>query len=391
MQKIYNIVVLTICLLVTFAKASQAALTIAEKGKSTFTIVVPEQAPSSVTDAAQELQRCIEIATQTTLPIKRNSENISGPMISLGATRQAAAAQIAVDDIPDEGFRIVTQNNNLYILGLDTVARIGPAADSWGWRSENYEYEVQPSLPGQQLTKNGGFSNGTANGVYTFLEDFLDVRWLLPGEMGRDVPRKSAFTIDEINRTEAPQFVYRVMGYLFPTRQKSAAVLQWGLRQKLGFSFRLNHEHYWSNTVPLAQFDKHPEWFAMINGKRHRPTGIYDYKLETTNQELVNYYAQRAIAALKADPVQNTYSLSPSDGRGWSQSSESKALYGPPPAESTFPSVTPLILKFYRDVANIVAKEYPQGKLAGYIYQDFALPPTKGDATIPANVTPVIT
>jgi len=97
MQKIYNIVVLAICLLVTFAKASQAALTIAEKGKSTFTIVVPEQAPSSVTDAAQELQRCIEIATQTTLPIKRDSENITGPIISLSATRQAAAAQIAVD------------------------------------------------------------------------------------------------------------------------------------------------------------------------------------------------------------------------------------------------------------------------------------------------------
>src|SRR5690606_33683842 len=87
----------------------------------------------------------------------------------------------------------------------------------------------------------------------------------------------------------------------------------------------------------------------------------------------------------------NTYSLSPTDSRGWSQSPQSMALYDPPPSGSTFPSVTPLILKFYTDVSAKVAQLNPQAKLAGYIYQDFAFPPQQGSMTIPQNIYPVKT
>src|SRR5690606_11972525 len=85
-----------------------------------------------------------------------------------------------------------------------------------------------------------------------------------------------------------------------------------------------------------------------------------------------------------------TFSLSPSDSRGWSQSPESLALYDPAPKGTNFPSVTPLILKFYRDVAEIVKQEYPQGRLAGYIYADYLFPPTKGGMTLPDNFYPVV-
>jgi hypothetical protein len=112
--------------------------------------------------------------------------------------------------------------------------------------------------------------------------------------------------------------------------------------------------------------------------------------LESTNPELVKYFAERAVAALKANPQMNTYSLSPSDGRGWSESPESKAFYDPSPPDSKYPSITPLILKWYRDVSDIVAQEYPQGKLAGYIYTDFSRPPQKGGMTLPENFIPVI-
>lgn len=175
------------------------------------------------------------------------------------------------------------------------------------------------------------------------------------------------------------------------------SVAAWQNHQKLGYSFNLNHEHNWQETVPASLYKEHPDWFAMINGKRVQPTDSYSHKLETTNPDLVKYYAEKAIAALKADPHLNTYSLSPTDGRGWSESPESKALYDPSPstlfdpeASPGNPSMTPLILKFYRDVSNIVAKEYPQGKLAGYLYSDYLYPPKKGDMTLPKNFIPVI-
>jgi hypothetical protein len=359
---------------------ADAALTLAADGHSAYTIVVPEKAPASVQAAARELQRDIAQATGAKLPIEKESQAASGPLISLGATRQAKAAGLSIQNIPAEGYRIVTKADDLYILGLDTAALVTTTSNGRPYNN----YQPQPDISGPQFTPNGGFSNGTANGVYSFLEDYLNVRWLMPGDLGRDVPPKATFTIEQIDRTDSPQFIYRVLPYT----QTTTAVQQWWDHQKLGFSFRLNDGHSWTQTVPADLYKTHPDWFAMIDGKRVPPVGRY--KLETTNPRLVEYFADKAIAALKADPHENTYSLSPSDSRGWSQSPQSKALYDPAPPGSEYPSITPLILKWYHDVSAVVARKYPEGKLAGFIYSDYLFPPTKGAMTLPDNFTPVI-
>jgi hypothetical protein len=335
-----------------------APITIAAQGKSTFTIVLPANAPSSVQAAAKELQQDIATSTGATLPISKE-DAATGHIISLGATSQAKAAGVDLKGVGEEGFRIVTKNDNIYILGPDT-------ADD-------------------KTTKNGGASNGTANGVYTFLEDYLGVRWLMPGKLGLDIPAKSTFTVDNIDQTETPFFINRREPYI---QNNLPAVQQWQNQQKLGYSFRIEHSHNWTQTVTPDLYKDHSDWFPMIDGKRVPPSGRY--KLETTNPGLVNFFAQKAVETLKANPQVNTFSLSPSDSRGWSESPESKALYDPIPPGSDFPSVTPLILKFYRDVADIVAKEDPNAKLAGYIYADYLYPPQKGGMTLPDNFYPVI-
>ena len=369
-----------------FSARSQAATSIVAESKSSFSIVQPEKAPASLQAAALELQRDIQKATGVKLPLQKDSEKISGPFLSLGATKQAAAASVNAQGVADEGFRILTKNGSLFIIGPDTAATIGSERDTL----PNETYKLEPDVPGPQLTKNGGFSYGTANGVYTFLEDYLGVRWLMPGDLGLDVPTTTSFTVPDVDRTEVPLFIYRDLIFLQNTR----AVAQWRDHQKLGFSFRLNSNHNWIETVKQEQYKEHPDWFAMINGKRPAPPmtrpGSIHYKLETTNPELIQFFADKAIEALKADPYANTFSLTPSDARGYSESPESKAFYDPPPAESDFPSVTPLILKWYQDVSSLVAKEYPQGKLAGYFYQDFKYPPVKGEFKLPENFTPTL-
>src|SRR5690606_25752084 len=262
-------------------------------GKSTFTVVVPAQAPDSVKNAARELQRDIKESTGATLPFQKETDPVSGNIISLGSTQQAAAAHVTTEGIADEGFRIITRGENIFILGPDTVAKIGSSSVETSWRSDNMEYQLQPDVPGNQLTQNGGFSNGTANGVYTFLEDYLGVRWLFPGDLGRDVPAHSTLIIPDIDRTDAPGFIWRD----FPHLQNTRAVAQWRDQQKLGFSFRLNFNHNWVETVRPAMYKEHPEWFAMINGKRPEPPTSgpkrNHYKLETTNPELVEYFAEQ--------------------------------------------------------------------------------------------------
>ena len=385
MKKILYLVFLITCTGV-LAISAQADITIASQGKSTFTIVLPQKSPVSVQEAATELQRDIAQSTGAKLSIQKDNEKIIGAFISLGATQQAQAANVTTEGIANEGFRILTQAGNIYILGPDTAALISSSRDSLPYDT----YKLQPDIPGPQLTKDGGFSNGTANGVYTFLEDYLDVRWLFPGDLGRDIPTKSTFTIPDIDHTEAPQFIWRDFPYLQNTRAAAA----WRDQQKLGFSYRLNFNHNWIETVTPDLYKDHPDWFAMIDGKRLAPptSGPHTkhYKLETTNPELVKFFAEKAIEFLKADPYANTFSLSPSDGGGYSESPESKALYDSPAPGTDLPSVTPLILKWYHDVATIVEKEYPQGKLSGYLYQRYKYPPVKGEMTLPDNFTPVI-
>ena len=355
-----------LCLLLIFAlavfqhlpaTAAPAPLSIVAQNRSSYKIVIPQNAPTSLRNAAKELQETVQEATGASLALQQDDAAVTAPYISLGATKQAQTANLLQRTIAEEGFSILTRDGNLYIWGPDTA--------------------------NGQTTVNGGISNGTANGIYSFLEDYLDARWLLPGDLGRDVPRRDTLSLPAIDRTQAPGFINRREPYIQNGRP---AVQRWQAQQKLGFSFRIDHAHNWEIVEPELH-KEHPDWFPLIDGKRTVPTGRY--KLETTNPGLVRFFADRAIEDLKANP-KKTFSLSPSDSRGWSQSPESLALWDPTPPGGDHPSVTPLILKFYRDVAQIVKDEYPQGRLAGYIYADYLFPPTKGGMTLPDNFYPVV-
>jgi len=376
----------TFCYLSVIAIPAHAQLTIAANGKSTFTVLVPADAPKSVQNAAEELQKDIKISTGAQLAIAKDNAETKAPFISLGNTQQAKTAGFDSDKMADESFRIVTKDANLYILGPDTP--------DGGW------------------TKRGGVSNGTANGVYTFLEDYLNVRWLMPGDIGRDVPTKSTFTVGKIDETQAPQFNWRQETQIWAYAENSqwTNITQWTNLMKLGGSVSIEMNHNWWQTIngdPFnasqntpavkALYQAHPEWFAMdASGNRPFPKDSTS-KMETTNPDFVHWYAEKAIEALKSSKRPTTYSLAPTDGSGWSESPESKALYDPVPSplydaagSLGKPGMSSLVRKWYHDVAEIVAKEYPQGRLAGYLYGDYVYPPVKFTEKIPDNFIPVV-
>jgi len=375
-----------------------ADTTIASNGKSTFTIVIPAKAPTSVQDAAQELQKDVQLATGAQLSMQKDTAKTNAPIISLGSTSQAKAARISNEKIAEEAYRIVTKNGNLYIIGIDTP--------DGGW------------------TKNNGVSNGTANGVYSFLEDYLDVRWLMPGEIGLDVPAKSTFTIADIDKTFTPKFAAQrnmelLTYYANPTQTKH--IEAWVRHQRAGLktgSTNWDFNHNWWRTVnrwgdvpgssgmsrssmdsPAVKklYSEHPEWFAMNkNGKRPLPKNHYA-KLETTNPELVKWFADQAIKEFETNERPVAYSLSPSDGSGWSLSPESVALYDTNPDAAPDPedplssaSMSSLVLKWYDDIAKIVAERAPGRMVTGFIYSTYIYPPQKVKAKLPGNFAPQI-
>jgi hypothetical protein len=348
---------MSICALLVLAPAGRAwcePMALVRDGGTEYRIYHAPDAPPSVGKAARDLAHYVQQATGATLTIANGLDAPAGPVISLGANALSARAGVTSDDLPAEAFRIVARDGNLYILGPDT--------------------------PRGQVTAQGGTSNGTANGVYSFLEQQLDVRWLLPGEGGDDVPTRRDWSVPaDLNLSQAPAFLNRRVPYM---QNQLPEVRAWSERMKLGFSLRLNHGHNWAQTVPPELFEQHPDWFAMHNDQRVPPVGRY--KLETTNAQLVDYYARQAAERLRQRPQDYTYSLSPTDSGGWSTSAESQRLVEADPDGQ--PSLTPLVLDFYLNVARRMQEIHPSGALAGYIYASYLYPPRQGVPRLPDNL-----
>jgi hypothetical protein len=317
-----------------------APLEIVSEGRTGHVIYHAPDAPSSVTAAAADLQQYIAGSTGARPEIVTDPRE---PMICLGATDAAAKAGLPTEGLPLEGYRIATRGANVYILGSDT-------ADG-------------------ALTPGGGTSAGTRNGVYAFLERFVGVRWLMPGEHGDYVPRSPNLTVPDTDLTDAPFFLNRRVPY---TQESRPEVKQWWARQKLGWSLYLLHSHNWT-AIPASEFDAHPDWFAQRGGVRVPPTGRY--KLCITNPGLIRAFADVAVRHFDEHPTASCYSLSPADSAGWCECANCRALYETDPNGDL--SITPAVLTFYNAVAKLVAAKHPGKLLAGYVYAAYVFPPQK--------------
>ena len=343
----------------TWAQAQAAPLAIVAQNQSRYSVVVAPDAPATVKTAAEELREYIEKATGAKLPVATGTATPQAPFISVGDTAAARAAGISTKGMPWESYRLVTRGPNVFILGPDT-------ADG-------------------EKTKEGGTSAGTANGVYTFLEDYAGVRWLMPGEMGEDVPSSANLSVPaNLDRTEAPVFQSRRVTHL----QGTESAREWERRQKLGYSLLSVHNHNWIGVITPDLYQTHPEWFPEIDGKRIPPVHTR-YKIETTNPELVKYFAEQIKKAFRADPDLYMFSMSPEDGSSdllasWSMSQETEALLEKDPNGRV--SHTKLVLKFYNEIARIVAQEFPDRKVAGYVYSTYLYPPAAGVPELEPNL-----
>lgn len=332
-------------------------LSIIKSGVSSYSIYYSPTAPASVQLAANELRDYFVKTSGVSLPIKRSLKVPPEPFIALGVNVASKDAGFSAAEIPLEGYRIVTRGKNLYILGIDT--------------------------PDGKKTKYGGTSDGTLNGVYTFLEEFVGVRWMMPGEVGEYVPHRDFLDIPQLDRVDKPGFPIRRLEYV---QNNNALVKQWLRRQKQGYSIAYAHGHNWVETMPSDLFKEHPEWFAMIGGVRSAPVGRY--KFETTNRELVQAFSDRVVEALRKNPQFYSYSISPSDSDNWSTSPESLAIYDKDPRGSL--SVTRLVLDFYNNVARSVGQKMPDRVVCGYIYSNYQYPPSAGIPKLEPNLCLVV-
>ena len=338
--------------------SAQESLFLTRDGVTAYSIYTgPDPAPC-VAMAATELQRVVRLASGAAIPL---ADTPKPPMICLGENDAAAAAGVTPEALADDAFRILTRDGNVYILGKDS--RRGQVG--WG----------------------GSESRGTLYGAFAFLERAVGVRWLMPGDDGEDIPRQATIRFAPLTVVETPSFESRSLW------ARDEPERRWQARLGCGGA-RVQHGHTWDAFPARSVLRANPEYLALRGGRRMAvpadDTTPFQPKFCTTNPGLVQAFADALIAWLDQNPTQRFVSMSPSDGGGWCECQECSAYRVEAPSDSWGDfggwghSVTPLILRFYNDVARIVGARHPDRYVCGYVYYDFTHP--IGEVRVEPNV-----
>jgi len=263
---------------------------------------------------------------------------------------------------------------------------------------------------GDRLCIAGCSPRATLFAVYAFLEE-LGCRWLAPAfahyrghhEM---IPHTATLTFGELDIVEKPDFEYRG-GYveLFysnsPVRDIAAigdwmAKVRknyWCFNHNLLFDFRetgawlveryregLKEEvfsvvrkrgltlsaggHGFSTFLPPKEyFDEHPEWFALIDGKRQNET--LNAQFCVSNESALNVYVDNVLEFMDANPEIKVFVAMPNDGWGWCECDSCRDIGAPGDQ----------YLKVVQAISERMERELPDRLVKMIAYLDTTAPP----------------
>lgn len=322
-------------------------LYIVEEGKTDFYILTPDSHGECIDTAAEELQTYIEkisgavltVATESRLPENAN-------VISLGETELSEKTGTDYSLISEDGLLLYSDGENLIIRGED--------------------------------------DRGTLFGVYTFLEEYLGVRWFTP-TLER-VPENENVVIDKsLNRIIEPSFSVRrndTMG----TNEAYRA------RTRMNVSFHKNAVKYggtltyslWDASlitlVPKSLFSEHPEFFAMDeNGNRHTD------HVCMTNPDVLELVVKNCREIMtNATNGAKFIHIGQDDNINYCHCPDCETLY------EKYGAVSAPTLIFTNKLADILGPEFPDYTFTFYAYNETDRPPTDTSLRCRPNVAPVL-
>jgi len=311
-------------------------LVLADRGRSSYRIVVAPDASPSTQHGAEELAKFLEEMTGAKLPIISDTGPIGPREIILGENAHLRSLGLKIDfaDLGHEGYVIRTVGRHLVIAG--------------------------------------GRLRGDMYGVYGLLEDHLGCRWFAPG-VSR-IPKRTRLTVGPIDQVQIPRLEYREPftydcfdgDWCARNRVNSSAAR---LEEKHGGKVRFGSGffvHTFNRLVPPEKyFDEHPEYFSLVKGKRLKERT----QLCCTNEDVIRLATEGILAAMRAQPEAFVFSVSQNDWHNYCQCEKCRAL-----AEREDSQIAP-VLRLVNRVAEAVEKEFPDKAVETLAYQWTRRPP----------------
>ncbi|MBT4868284.1 MAG: DUF4838 domain-containing protein [Planctomycetaceae bacterium] len=408
------------CLIAVFCIAEtafgQATLV---SGGEVRAVVVTAAKPSQVAVyAVEEFVRHVEKATGQRLPVAIETDvpKAFASRIFVGATQAARQHGIDPNRLDIEEFTLRTIGKDFYIVGKE----LHP--------DQKFSTSRPHGEPRNPLSSECVHS-GTLFGVYDVLERYLGVHWLWPGDLGTYVPRIASITIPKTDETIKPRLLYRDLGgwdlrhihlagvmygktrkpisggftriplatrrnLIFPTeeaghaygkamevflrRHRRATPIEKPMRVPRNAHQVAGIADWWA-----AHGAEHPEWFALVNGKRGDVgrTGAYT-NLCVSNDELRDFIVNEAWDG------GDLLVLGDGDGHNC-ECAKCMAWDGPQPKLSDVPKMVrekykrhangERYARYWNDVFQKAVKKNPKVRVTGYVY----------GPTLPAPITDI--
>jgi len=309
------------------------------------------------------------------------------------ADKPSAVGQAAAQELADYVGRVRGAEIPLVPLGkwdasadgLSFFIGDGPAQrvlgrDPTPWKQEEW---LLPSVPqGLVLAGDEGegdpWSLATRAGpmlaVYTLLADHLGVRGFWPGAFGEHVPSNRDAAIPQLDRRETPRFEIRSIQLGYPSYHTPAVKEEgrkWARRNRLGWTKSAVFGHSWDGAFRFKMGEalrEHPEWFALVNGKRQPP------QMCTTNPDVIQRMVEKVLAGKST--IGN---ISPSDGGGFCECQRCRALDVPGllAYDNKHPQLSDRIFTYANEVARRVAQQDPQRGVGMFAYTYYNRPPVR--------------
>jgi hypothetical protein len=315
------------------ASRQSLAVTIAENGVARTVIVVDPAASRQENYAARQLASVLQQITGGTFEVRTNTE-VSENAIIIGFGTAAAKAFPEISNTP------------------------------FG------EEELVVRIKGNRLLLAGGRPRGTSYAVSRFLQVSCGVRWWTP--WASRIPHKHTLRIAEMNVREQPAFEYR------DPHWHCAFDANWSwhnfcnglgshltLEQGGSVVYKYFVHSFYELVPPKQYFDKHPEWFSLVNGKRTSDNA----QLCLSNPELRDFVVQRVREALRESPEARIISVSQNDCFNPCECANCKAL------DDAEGSHAGSMLAFVNYIAEKIEPEFPKVAVDTLAYQYTRKPP----------------
>ena len=306
-----------------------------------YTIIIPEKASKQEKYSAALLSEYLEKLYGTKLPVSTERGKLSGPFISIGETVPAKSNGF-VHSLKPQSYSLKARNGNLFIRG--------------------------------------GFP-GPLNGVLSFLQEDLGCRWYAisyknipkckePGEVR--IPDLRGKVLSVVPRDYTPPFLIREIMYRYdhngqpgeeqffrqaPISYHSDLPVESGGR----LNSRLFIHTYTALVSPKKYYDKHPEYFALQNGKRVRQNSEYG-AVCYTNPDVPEVMMERIREEIRKNPDACYFSVSVNDGASTKCECENCA-----PLFKKYDSADIQIM-LANKVAELLVKEKPDARITTLVY-----------------------